>query len=213
MMTMNQPAWAHIRLCTKSPESGFTLAEFLIAACVFLAVSAAAFGMLTEIQRIIGYESEVGTVLDNTRIGMQLVKEYIQQAGNDPFDSGLTAITILGPKTVQIRSDLTGSDGTANGSKGDPDGDTNDSGEDVIIRFNDQVRRLEVVPFGGSAQIIANHISDFSIQYFDAAGNPVATGAQVRKIRVTISGTSMLPDPQTRRAFGIELTSDIRILT
>jgi Tfp pilus assembly protein PilW len=197
----------------KSGESGFTLTEFLIAACVLLVISAAAFRMLIETQRVAGYENEVQAVLDNTRMAMQLVKGYIKQAGNDPLDSGLTALAIVSPTAVQIQSDLTGSAGPGNPNKGDPDGDITDSGENITIRFNDRARRLEIVPSRGSAQIVANYISEFSLQYFDAGGNPASAGEKVYKIKVTISGASLLPDPQTQQVFGIRISSDVRILT
>jgi Tfp pilus assembly protein PilW len=197
----------------RGTESGFALTEFLIAACVLLIVSAAAFGMLVEIQRMAGYESEVQAVLDNTRIAMQVAKRYIQQAGNDPLNSGLTAITVVSPTEVRIQSDVTGSAGPRESNKGDPDGDIDDSGENITIRFNDRARRLEIVPSGGSAQIVANYISEFSLQYFNASGGSAAAGEEVYRITVTLSGASVLPDPQTRRPFSVRLSSDVRILT
>jgi Tfp pilus assembly protein PilW len=210
---MSRVIFTNLPPVDRGTESGFALTEFLIAACILLIVSAAAFGMLVEIQRMAGYESEVQAVLDNTRIAMQLAKRYIQQAGNDPLNSGLTAITIVSPKEVRIQSDVTGSARPRDSNKGDPDGDIDDSGENITIRFNDRARRLEIVPSGGSAQIVANYISEFSFQYFNANGGPAAAGEKVYRITVTLSGASVLPDPQTRQPFSVRLSSDVRILT
>jgi type II secretory pathway component PulJ len=194
-------------------ESGFTLTEFLISALILLVISAAVFGMLSDIQRVASYQTEVQSVLNNSRIAMQTLERYIRQAGNDPLGCGLTGISIVSSTEVGIQSDLTGSAGVVNPDKGDPDGDINDSGENVTIRFNRTARTLEVVPAGSSAQIVAAYISGLSLQYYDAGGNTTADGSEVRKISITISSASLLPDPQTHRVFAIQLNSDIQVST
>jgi type II secretory pathway pseudopilin PulG len=191
-------------------RSGFALVEFLISASLLLLVASSVFGLLSEIQRKSGYETEVQAVLNSTRLAMHTVGRYLRQAGNDPLGTGLTAISLAEASRVGIRSDLTGSESPGYPDKGDPDGDTLDSGEEVIIRYNSATRSLEIVPGGGSAQIIAGYISSLSFAYYDAEGRPAATGGTVQKVRVTISGTSLLGDPYTNRKFGIQLTSDFQ---
>lgn len=192
-------------------QSGFTLTEFLIAATVLLIVSSTIFRMLNEIQHAGSYQSEVQSVLNNTRIAMQTVEQYIRQAGNDPFCTGVAGIAIVSTEEVQIRSDLTGSAAPGNPDKGDPDGDTSDSGESITIRFNSRTRSLEIVPEGGGAQIVAGFISGLSFEYFDAAGNSTAAGSEVRRIGVTISGASLRPDPRTGKIFGVRVQGEIQI--
>jgi type II secretory pathway component PulJ len=193
-------------------ESGFTLIEFLVSSAIVMILSAAIFTMLSEIERTAGYQTEIQAVLDNTRIAMQVVERYVRQAGNDPHQCGLTGISFVSPTEVRIQSDLTGSAGTGNPDKGDPDGDTKDSGENLAIRYNNSAQTLEIVSENGSAQIVAGLISGFSLQYFDADGNITNVGNEVRKIRVTISGSSVQQDPRTHKRFGLQLISDVRIL-
>jgi hypothetical protein len=88
-----------------------------------------------------------------------------------------------------------------------------DSNENVTIRYNGATMSLEIIPDGGPAQIVAGYISGLSFRYYDAAGQPAATGKDVRKINVTISGASLLPDPQTRQKFGVQLSSDFQVAT
>jgi type II secretory pathway pseudopilin PulG len=195
-----------------SPE-GFTLVELLIATMVLIAASAAAFGLLAEIQRTAGYQAEVQLVINNTRVAMQAVERYIRRAGNDPHSIGLCGITIVGASEVQIRSDITGSSGKADPNKGDPDGDLKDSGEDITIRYNDRTKSLEVVPGGGPAQIVAGYISEFTMEYYDADGNITTVGSDVRTVAVTIAGSSLQPNPRTRRLFGLKLSGNVRVLT
>jgi type II secretory pathway pseudopilin PulG len=191
--------------------SGFTLVEFLVSALVLLILTSGVFTLLCEIQRTAGYQTEVQSVLNSTQIALQAAERYIRQAGNDPFGSGMPGITIVSATEVQLRSDLTGSLGAGNPDKGDPDGDIEDSGENVTLRYNDRTRSLEIVPQGGPAQIIAGNISALAFEYFDSYGNPTSVGGEVKKIAVTISGTSLLPNPQTGRIFGIRLSSEVKI--
>jgi Tfp pilus assembly protein PilW len=194
-------------------ESGFTITEFLVSALLLLVVSAPIFGVMAETQQAAGYQVEVQAVLNNSRIAMQTMERHIRQAGNDPFGCGLAGIWAISPTEVRIRSDLTGSAGPGNPDKGDPDGDIDDSGENLTLRFNEAARTLEVVPFGGSAQIAANYISGLAMQFYDANGNPVAAGSCVRLISVTVSGASHLPDPRTGEIFGLRMVSNIKVLT
>jgi type II secretory pathway pseudopilin PulG len=171
-----------------SDTSGFSLVEFLISSIILLILSFSVFNSMTEIEKAATRQADTQEVMDNTRIALEAVTRCIRQAGNDPFDIGITAISIVGPEEVRIRSDLTGSEGPGNPDKGDPDGDINDSGEDISIRYNSMKRRIEMVPGDGPAQIIADRIFGFSLDYFDAEGNPTENGAAVQKIRVGISG-------------------------
>ena len=142
---------------------------------------------------------------------MQTVERFIRQAGNDPFGVGFAGITIVSAQEIQVRSDLTGSAGPGSPDRGDPDGDIGDSGESVAIRFNSSTRSLEIVTEGGAAQIVAGSISGLSFQYYDAAGNITATGGDVRKVGISVSGTSLQRDPRTGKTFGVQLNSEIAI--
>jgi type II secretory pathway component PulJ len=198
---------------SRRADSGFSLLELLLASVIFFVVSASLFGVIGTIQKSAAYQAEVQAVIDNTRIAMELVERHIRQAGNDPTNSGLTAMTLISPTEVRIQADLTGSAGAANPDKGDPDGDIRDSGEDVVIRYNPSARTIETGPYGGTAQAIANYISAFSMQYYDASGSPTAAGAEVRKVAVLIEGATTLPDPQTQKVFGLQLSSSIDLGT
>ncbi len=195
-------------------ESGFSLIEFVISSTILLLVSASVFSMLAQTQRAASYQTEVQAVLENTRIAMDTVDRMIRQAGNDPRAAGFQGITIVSPTEVRVRSDLTGSSsGSGFPDKGDPDGDILDSGEDVTIRYNVNNQSVELAPGGGAAQPIANYISAFQLQYLDAAGGATGVGADVRRIRVTITGATAQADPQTGRTYSMQVGSDIQLAT
>ena len=194
----------------KTAQAGFSLVEMLLSATILLVVSMAVFSALNRIQQAASYQAEVQAVVDNTRNALQSMERCFRQAGNDPFRKGFDAISIISPTEVRIRTDLTGS---RNRNKGDPDGDLNDSGENLLIRYNSGKKRLEMVSGNGPAQILAENISDLSLDFFDAEGNPTVRGGMVRKITINISGKSTYTDPRSGIRFGIQLKTTVRILT
>ncbi len=190
---------------------GFSLVEFLLATLVLFVVAGAIFGLLAQTQRTASYQTEVQAVLENTRIAMETVQRIIRQAGNDPHHVGFDGITITSSTEVEVRSDLTGSGGVGNGDRGDPDGDTSDSGEDVTIRYNATAHTIELVPQGGTATAIATNIYAFDMQYLDPTGTATLVGSAVRRVTISLTGASALPDPQTGQVFSLQLTGDVQI--
>jgi hypothetical protein len=142
---------------------------------------------------------------------METVERILKQADNNPHHTSMNGILIGSPANVHIQSDLTGSLGPGQPDKGDPDGDINDSSEDSTIRYNPTARTLELVSGGGSVQPFASYITEFSLQYFDASNALTISGDDVRFILVNISAATTLLHPQTHKAFGIRLSSAVRI--
>ncbi|MEJ2111618.1 MAG: prepilin-type N-terminal cleavage/methylation domain-containing protein [Acidobacteriota bacterium] len=200
----------------KQPEqtsgtNGFTLVEFLIASTLLLIISIPLFSALNEIEQSARQQAEIGEILDNLRIALQEITRRIRQAGNDPHGTGFEAVSIIGPAEIRIRSDLTGSMGPGKPNKGDPDGDTNDSREDQIIRYNNSKKRIETVSAKGSVQIVADKIAGLSFEYLDDGGQQTADGSRVRSIRVKIYGEEEGRAFKKGRRFGIQLTGHVRI--
>ncbi len=189
-------------------ESGFSLVEFLISTLVLLLVATAVFAMLAETQRAASYQTEVQAVMDNSRVALETLERILRQAGNNPRGAVLTPITIVSPSEVQIQSDLTGS---ATPDKGDPDGDILDSGENITIRHNAGAQTIEVIPNGGSAMAVANHISAFAIDWFDATGTVTVDGAAATRARIRLTATTTIRDPQTGQVFGMQQACDVQI--
>jgi type II secretory pathway pseudopilin PulG len=198
------------RRVSQVDDCGFSLVEFVISSAILLVICASVFSVLAETQRSASYQSEVQSVLENTYMALETVERFIRQAGNDPIGTGLAGLTIVSSSEIRLRSDLTGSDGT---DKGDPDGDTADSGEDVTIRYDGSVRSLELVHHPGSAQAVADYVSAFSMQYYDAAGAVTTSGPDVRRIRIDITGATTLANPRTGETFSLRLTSDVQLAT
>jgi len=184
-------------------EHGFALAEFVISTVVMLVLSAGVFTMLTGAQSSSGYQTEVLSVMENTRVAMRTLERSIVQTGNNPLSASFTPLTITGATQIRICSDLTGS---AGGDQGDPDGDTQDANEDITIRYSPDNRSIELVLSDGTVQTLAQYISGLNLVCLDKDGVATTTAADVRAIRITINGSSTVANPRTRKTFGLTLT-------
>ena len=189
---------------------GFSLVEFMLCLLILLVVAGSVFGILNQTQRTAGYQLEVQGVLEGTRYSMMTIERLLQQAGNDPLGVGFPGLSELTPTHVHVRADLTGSAGAGNpadADKGDPDGDTMDSGEDVTINFDAGAGTIQI-----NGQPIASNISSLSMEYFDKNGGAAVSGDQVTRIRITLAGRSPTADPQTHKTFAIQIVSDVQLL-
>lgn len=192
--------------------SGFTLAEFLIASTILLILSIPMFGALNAIQEAAAEQAEILQIQDNVRVALQTVMRCVRQAGNDPLATGFEAVLPISATEVRIRADLTGSEAPGSPDKGDPDGDIMDSREDILIRYNDFRERLEIVHGNGPAQIVADNISGFDLEYLDAEGKPALNGTNVCIMRIKISGTAGGSVGSAHLPLSLERTGSIRIL-
>jgi len=192
-------------------DPGFGLAEFMMSVLLMLIVMASLFDLMIRVERTAAYQGEVQEVVEGTRMAMETAQRILRQAGNDPLCSGFPGIVIVGDSAVAVRADVTGA-GPGSPDQGDPDGDTDDSGEQVTIRHNAAGRTFELVPAGGSAQPLASNITELRFEYFDGGGAPTAIGDEVRRIRITLTGAAPLPDPRTGQVFSMRLQSDVLLV-
>jgi len=196
----------------KNP-SGFSLVEFLLASLITLVLACAAFELLSGVTRSALWQADTQEVLDNVRGAMDAAVRHVRHAANDPIGTGFEGITIVSPTEVRLRSDFTGSEGAAEPDKGDADGDTDDAAEDVRIRYNPGDRSVEVIPQGGSPQVVAANISAFDMRLVDEEGNETAASAATKAVRISITGDSSVSNPFGNQPFRIQIVGYVRLAT
>lgn len=189
-------------------QDGFSMIELLVTTCTFLLLSSLLFGLLIEIQQLAVEWVEVQGAVENTRLVLDRVGHFLRQAGNDPRGRGFPVITIFSPVEVRLRSDLTGS---TRSDRGDPDGDTEEPWEDIVIRYSPSADKVSIVHGRGPAQTIAQEITGFSIQFYDEQGAETNDGSRARTALVTATGCSTHPIRRTGRRFAITLSSFVHL--
>ncbi len=212
ILTGNRPAGiSGTPASVDPPAAGFSLVEFLLASLITLVVACAAFELLTSVQRAALWQADTQDALDNVRSAMDAAVRHLRHAANDPRGTGFEAITISSPTELRLRSDFTGSAGSADPDKGDADGDTDDAAEDVRIRYNASDRCVEVIPEGGSPQVVAGNISAFEMRFLDGEGNETADPAAIKAVQISVTGTGALPNSFSNQPFSLQILGYVRL--
>ena len=166
---------------------GFTLIEMMIALAIGLVVLGAAYSVFTIQYKTFGNQEEIVAMQQSVRAGMDMMTREIRMARYDP--SGVNSDTntdndfvgvVFSDTQLEIRADLDG-----NGAIGG-------SNENIVYMFdNNRITRNT----GGGAQPFVENVQAFTFAYLDATGAVTANAADVRAIRITITGRTAKPDP------------------
>lgn len=109
---------------------------------------------------------------------------YDPSGVNSDADTGNDFVGVFVDATqLEIQADLDG-DGAIDGT----------SEENIIYAFDSANNRI-TRNTGGSAQPFVENVDSFSFDYLDSAGASTLNAADVRAIRITITGRTAKPDP------------------
>lgn len=173
-------------------ERGFSLVELLIAMAVGLVVLGAAYSVFTLQNKTFGNQEELVAMQQNVRAGMDMMAREIGMAGYDPAGvncfkcSPLTYIffgVTVNASQLQIQADLDGNGSIDSASQ-----------ENVIYIFDEANYRI-TRNIGGGAQSFVENVQSLTFEYLDGNGSVTVTSANVRRIRITITGRTAKPDP------------------
>ena len=172
-------------------EGGFSLVEMMIAMFVGLVILGAVYSVFILQNRTFSSQEDLVEMQQSVRAGMDMMTREIGLAGfdltrvnsdSDPSNnfSGVTVST----SQLQIRADLDG-DRTINAS----------SEENIIYAFDATAHRITRNAGSGNQPFIEN-VDSFGFAYLDGSGNATTVAADVRRIRITITGRTAKPDPK-----------------
>ena len=154
-------------------ESGFTLADLLVATALLGLVMAGLLGVLRS--GIASYRWGAARVeaQQSARVALERMARELRSAGYDPKSAGFEAIVIAEPARIVLQTDL------------DDDGGIDPTSERVtfLLRPGETTLRREA---GGGAQPVVNGVRRFALSYFDARGAPTTDPAAVALIAIEI---------------------------
>ena len=169
---------------------GLTLIELLLALSIGMIVLGALTATFILQRKAYSTQEQVIEMTQIARAAMDMIGREVRMAGYfnsakpmqrdssaDPSFVGIPATL----SRLEILADLNG------------DGDTGDANERIIYTF-DSANRMIRRNTGGGAQPFAESIQAFSFMLLDGNGNPVATDAAIRKIRITITARTVKSD-------------------
>lgn len=197
----------------KLRDSGFSLIELLITIAVLAVVSGAAISMIYQSQFTYTAQTRAAESANNVRAAMEQIVRTIRQAGSDPHEAlTVPAVSILGAGYVQLASDLTGSVPSVTGdpmeATGDPDGTLSSLGEVVTFRYDSSSENL-FMDMGYGESVLAGNITDFTLSYFDGAGNPTTVDEEISLVKIDITGKTEEADPRTGLRNAVSLSAEV----
>jgi type IV pilus assembly protein PilW len=177
-----------------SRAGGFTLIEMMVSMAISLVVLAGITRTFTAQTRQNSAEEQIGQLQQNIRGALDLMIREIQMAKYNPagtaFSAGVYGVTYSASQ-LEIKSDVLDGNGTINTSSG--------SVEDIIYAYDSaNLRVTRKLGSGGTAQILADNVTAFTVAYYDANGTAVtlaANSGNIRKVTITITARTAKPDP------------------
>ena len=173
--------------------SGFTLMELLVAMSIGLVVLGAVAKTFTVQSRQNTAEEQISQMQQNARAALDLMVREIQMAKYDPagtaFPAGTYGVTYSASQ-LEIKADVFDENGTISTSSG--------SVEDIIYARDAANNYITRKLGSGSAEIVADNITDFTFNYYDANGSAVTSSANsgnIRKVTLSITARTAKPDP------------------
>ncbi|MDO9228598.1 MAG: prepilin-type N-terminal cleavage/methylation domain-containing protein [Syntrophales bacterium] len=178
---------------------GFSLVEMLIAMAVGMVVLGAMYSVFTIQDKTFANQENFVEMQQSVRAGMDMMAREIMMAGYDPAgvnsdanpSNDFSGVTVNASQ-LQIREDIADLNG---------DGDTGDENENIVYIYkyydenSDYPYQIKRKTGDGSFQPFVENVQSFTFQYLDGAGNVTTVSANVRRIRITITGRTAKPDP------------------
>jgi len=179
--------------CPKRP-AGFTLVELMVSMAIGLIVLSSIAGTFTVQTRQNSAEEQLGQMQQNVRGALDLMIREIHMAKYDPaataFPSGTYGVTYSASQ-LEIKSDMDGN--------GTLDSATSGSVENIIYVYDSaNLRITRQLGTAGTAQILADNVTAFTFNYFDANGSAVTSSANsgnIRKVTLSITARTAKADP------------------
>ena len=216
----------------RSSESGFTLAELMIALTVTLVMASLASILMAGSFNIRARENQKTEALADTQRGLNLMTREISNAGYGLTDNGIVAAD-SGLSSIRVRANLNAAAGETTSST------TTDRDEDVKYLLytdsdNSYIVRIDV---NSAAQemVLANRVDALKLRYYadkvtytssncditnvrDSYNNPVGEVAQksgakyiVMSICVTLPAVSTPGSPGYQPPSQVQLVSDVAL--
>ena len=171
-------------------NGGFTLTEMMVAITIGMIVIASVTGTFTAQTRQNNAEEQISQLHQNVRGAVDLISRDLMQAGYKAPGGSVTGVTYSSstPTSLTIQADL-----DANGTI---DNTSNVTLEYINYGFdstNHQITRK--LGSSGTANLVADNITAFTVVYYDANGATTASSSLVRKVTISITGQTAKVDP------------------
>ena len=156
-------------------EYGFTLVELLVGLVITVIILGTAVKLLTLLRRAFSVQEQVSEMQQYIRSSMDAMSRETRMAGYNPTGAIFDGISLAQTGTITICADFDGN-GTIAGT------------ETVTYAYDPVNSRIDRTAGGSGAQPFAENIGGLTFSYYDGDGATTAIPADIRKIKITITG-------------------------
>ena len=164
----------------------------MVSMAIGLVILAGIAGTFTLQTRQNSAEEQLGSLQQNVRAAVDLMIREIQMAKYDPagtaFPSGTYGVTYSASQ-LEIKADI-GGNGSLDTSSG--------SVEDIIYTYDSATLRITRQLGTGTPEVLADNVTAFTFNYYDANGNAIsslANSGNIRKVTISLTARTAKPDP------------------
>jgi prepilin-type N-terminal cleavage/methylation domain-containing protein len=167
-------------------RAGFTLIEMMVSMTIGMLVIAGVTGTFTAQTRQNKAEEEISQMHQNVRGAIDLISRELMQAGYKASGGSVTGVTYDTTQLI-LQADLDGINGIDTG---------NTSLEKITYVYDSANKRItRKLGSGGTAEIVADNITQFDVTYKKADGTATTDPTLIRKVTITITGQTAKVDP------------------
>lgn len=184
-------------------KAGFTLIEMMVTIAISMMVIAGVAGTFTAQTRQNKAEEEISQMHQNVRGALDLITHELMQAGYKAPGGSVTGVT-YNTTQLLIQAD----------HDGDNTIDTGNTSLEYITYVYDATNKRITRKLGssGTAEIVADNITQFDFAYKQADGTAATSSPTIRKVTITITGRTQHADPSYSTNSGYrtyQLSADI----
>jgi len=170
-------------------ESGFTLAELLVACAVITFVMAGLLVTLQSGQQSYLVGSHQIEAQQNLRVALERMAREIQQAGYCPTCIGTAPFTAIASQSATgftLQNDWDGS-GAIDTSSPVTNASGTTRGEQIVYAVSGGALTRQEVPLDGSPVTLATGVANLAFSYQDDTGTVTATAADIRTVVMSVT--------------------------
>ena len=169
----------------KNNNGGFTIVELVVGLALTLIILGVVISVFNVQSKSYCLQEQLTEMQQNVRAAMDMMVREIKMAGYDPAGNGFNGI-VYDTTQLQILADLDGN-GTATGTN-----------ENITYRYyntSDYPFQIKRKTGSGSFQPFAENIQTFTFDYLNINGTTTTSSANIRQVRVAITGRTAKLDP------------------
>jgi type IV pilus assembly protein PilW len=164
---------------------GFTLLELMVSMSIGMVILAAVTTTFMSQTKIYNAQEQINEMQQNARGVLDIITRELKMAGYKPNGGGFSGVT-YSTTQLMVQADLDSSGAISTSST---------ASEQITYVYDSGNQRITRAVGSGSAQILADNITDFTFSYLDSTGTATAVSANIRQVSISITATTAKPDP------------------